>query len=360
MADLRAQYRSLEAEINAAVLDVLGKCSYILGETVIKLEEDIAALCGAKYGIAVNSGTDAITVALAAAGIGPGDEVITTPFTFVATTESIVLVGATPVYVDIDPVTFNIDVSKIEQAITPKTKAILPVHLYGQCADMDAIMDIAGRHNLKVICDGAQAIGATYKGRGIGELGDACTLSFYPTKNLGGAGDGGMILTKSDEIAEMAKSLRDHGRSATYAYERVGFCTRLDGIQGAVLGVKLKKIKEWNESRRAHGHAYTAALAGTSITAPVEMQGNYHIYHQYTVRSGNRDNVQAALKEAGIGSAVYYPAPLHVQPAYAHLGYKEGDLPAAEQAAREVLSLPVHPELSEEQVTQIVEALKKL
>ncbi len=358
MADLRAQYRSLEAEINAAVLDVLGKCSFILGETVTKLEEDIAALCGAKYGIAVNSGTDAITIALAAAGVGPGDEVITTPFTFVATTESICLVGAKPVYADIDPVTYNINTVAVEKAISPKTKAILPVHLYGQCANMDEIMEIAARHNLKVICDGAQAIGATYRGRPIGELGDACTLSFYPTKNLGGAGDGGMILTNSDELAEAARSLRDHGRSATYAYERIGFCSRLDGIQAAVLGVKLTKLKEWNESRRTHGHAYTAALEGSSITAPTELAGNYHVYHQYTIRTGNRDIVQSTLKNAGIGCAVYYPSPLHVQPAYAFLGYKEGDFPAAELASREVLSLPVHPELREEQVAEIVKALK--
>lgn len=359
MADLRAQYRNLEPEIQAALHDVLEKCHFILGENVTTLEAEIAKLSGAKYGIAVASGTDAITISLAALGIGPGDEVITTPFTFVATNEAIVLVGATPVYADIDPVTFNIDPEAIKKAITPKTKAILPVHLYGQCANVDEIQKIADEHGLAVVYDGAQAIGAAYRGREVGEMGDATTLSFFPTKNLGAYGDGGMILTNREDVWENAKSLRFHGMSASYAYKRIGFCSRLDEIQAAILRVKLSRLKGWNDLRREHAAMYNEALLGTPIVPPTEEPGNHHVYHQYTFRTTNREAVQKSLKESGVDSAIYYPSPLHTQEAYAFLGYKEGDFPEAERATREVLSVPVHPELTPEQAKIIAEALAK-
>lgn len=357
MVDLRAQYRALEPEIQAAVGAVLERCQFILGENVSALEAEVAELCGAKYGIGVASGTDAITVALAALGLGPGDEVVTTPFTFVATTECIVLVGARPVYADIDPVTFNIDPDTVRKAITPRTKAILPVHLYGQCANMDELQTIADQHGLRVICDGAQAIGAMRGGKGIGEMGEMATLSFYPTKNLGAYGDGGMILTKDETLAENARLLRFHGQCAYYTYSRVGYCSRLDEIQAAVLRVKLSRLKRWNEARRRNAAVYTQALQGGPIIPGLEEPGNYHIYHQYTVRTPDREGTRHTLKEAGVDSAVHYPAPLHLQKAYSFLGYEVGEFPEAERAAGEVLSVPVHPELTEGQVRTVAEAL---
>ncbi|MEN6372330.1 MAG: DegT/DnrJ/EryC1/StrS family aminotransferase [Armatimonadota bacterium] len=357
MANLAAQYRAMESEINSALRGVLESGRFILGENVSSLEEEVAAMCGAKYGISVASGTDAITISLAALGIGPGDEVITTPFTFVATTEAIVMVGARPVYVDIDPVTFNIDPEQMKKAITSKTKALLPVHLYGQCAEMDDILEMADNYGLIVVCDAAQAIGSAYKGKQIGMMGDAATLSFFPTKNLGACGDGGMILMNDDDAAEKAKSLRFHGMSSSYSYKYVGFCSRLDALQAAILRVKLPKINEWNEARREHASVYSKVLQGSRIKAPVESPGSYHIYHQYTVRTPAREATQAILKEAGVDSAVYYPEPLHVQDAYTFLGYKEGDFPAAEQASKEVLSIPVHPELTSDQVSTVADAL---
>lgn len=359
MADLKAQHRALEPEILSALRGVFEECRFILGDNVTSLEKEIAELCGAEYGISVASGTDAITIALAALGVGKGDEVVTTPFTFVATTEAVALVGAKPVYADIDPLTFNVDPVKMREAITPGTKALLPVHLYGQCADMDEILALAGEKGLRVVCDAAQAIGSLYKGKKIGKLGDAATLSFFPTKNLGGYGDGGMILTNHKDVAERARSLRFHGMSSSYQYQDVGFCSRLDEIQAAILRVKLAKLEIWNESRRNHAAAYSEAAAGGSIAPPIEKEGNYHIYHQYTMRCRNRETVQATLKESGVGSAIYYPAPLHTQKAYSFLGYKEGDFPEAERASREVLSVPVHPELSEDQVRTVAEALSR-
>lgn len=360
MADLKAQYHALEAEIKSALHSVIENGRFILGSNVTALECEVAELCGAKHGIAVASGTDAITIALAAFGIGPNDDVVTTPFTFGATTESILLVGARPVYADIDPVTYNIDPEAIKKAITPKTKALLPVHLYGQCAQMDEIMAIADEHGLLVICDAAQAIGSTYHGRPIGHLGHAATLSFYPTKNLGAYGDGGMILINDDAAAEKARSLRMHGMSAAYTYKHIGYCSRLDELQAAVLRVKLPHLTDWNETRRKHAAVYNNTLQSGSIAAPFEEPGNYHIYHQYTMRCPNREATREALKAAAVGSDVYYPAPLHVQEAYSFLGYKEGDFPEAEKASREVLSIPVHPELTPEQVTIVAESLKTI
>jgi len=346
MANPKAQYEALRDEITWAVQWVFDSCQFILGPSVEALEEEVPSVCDARFGIAVNSGTDAIVIALAAAGIGSGDEVITTPFTFVATTEAIMIVGARPVYVDIDPSDFNLDPELIEQAITSRTKAILPVHLYGQCAEIERMQAIAQEHGLKLIADAAQAIGSKHKAKGMGAYGDAATLSFYPTKNLGGCGDGGMVLTNDAELAEKAKSLRFHGQDGSYSYQYVGFCSRLDEIQAAVLRVKLKRLDEWNGARAANAAYYLDALKDLPLKLPYAKPENLHTYHQFTVRSARRDELKAKLAERGVGSAVFYPSPLHVQKAYQSLGYKQGDFPEAEKAAQEVLSLPVFPELA--------------
>lgn len=360
IANPRAQFAALKDEISAAVQQVFESCQFILGPNVSELENEVAAVCGARYGIAVNSGTDAIVVALAACGVGPGDEVITTPFTFVATTEAVMIVGAKPVYVDIDPVTFNLDASGIEAAITPRTKAILPVHLYGQCADIAKMELISRRHGLKLIADGAQAIGALHKGKGIGAYGDAATLSFFPTKNLGGAGDGGMVLTNDEETAAACRSLRFHGMDSSYSYERVGYCSRLDELQAAVLKVKLAKLDEWNEARRSNAAFYMGQFADLPLSLPVSLPDNHHIYHQFTVGFARRDELKARLGERGIGSGVYYPSPLHLQRAYACLGYEEGRFPRSERAARDVLSLPVFPELSADDRAAVASAVREI
>ncbi|MEN6355507.1 MAG: DegT/DnrJ/EryC1/StrS family aminotransferase [Armatimonadota bacterium] len=358
VVNTKAQNYALKDELAAAVGEVLESGWFIGGPNVSSLEEEVADLCEAEYGIAVNSGTDALVIALAANGIGPGDEVITTPFTFVATTEAIMIVGAKPVYADIDPADYNLDPNKIEEKITAKTKAILPVHLYGQCADLHGVTEIAKKHGLKVIYDGAQAIGAKYTGKGIGAYGDAATLSFYPTKNLGGCGDGGMILTNSADVAEKAGSLRVHGQDATYSYQYVGFCSRLDAIQAAVLRVKLKKINEWNETRRANAKYYIDRLSDLPIKLPVAKPDNCHVYHQFTVCVSKREEFSAKLAERGVESKVFYPHPLHLERAYANLGYKPGDFPETEKIAKECLSIPVSPELAAEERKQVAEAIR--
>ncbi|MCE5315546.1 MAG: DegT/DnrJ/EryC1/StrS family aminotransferase [Armatimonadota bacterium] len=358
VANPKAQNTAIREEISAALMQVMDSGQFILGPSVSALETEVPKVCDAGYGIAVNSGTDAIVVALAACGIGPGDEVITTPFTFVATTEAIVIVGAKPVYADIDPKTFNLDPAKVEEKITDKTKAILPVHLYGQCADVDEFAKIAEKHNLKLIYDGAQAIGSKHNGKGIGMYGEAATLSFYPTKNLGGCGDGGMVLVRDEELAARAKSIRFHGMDATYSYQYVGYCSRLDEIQAAILRVKVKYIEQWNAARAANAAYYIEALSGLPLQLPVPAPENYHIYHQFTIRFAKRDQLKAKLAERGVGSAVFYPSPLHLQKAYLNLGYKPGDFPESEQVARECLSLPVFPELTEEDRNTVTEAVK--
>ncbi|MCE5198145.1 MAG: DegT/DnrJ/EryC1/StrS family aminotransferase [Armatimonadota bacterium] len=357
VANPKIQNYALKDDIAAAVAQVFESGAFILGPNVSGLEEEVPIVCGSKYGVAVNSGTDAIVVALAANGIGPGDEVITTPFTFVATTEAILIVGAKPVFADINLDDFNLDPDKVEEKITSKTKAILPVHLYGQCAKVDRFKAIAEKHNLKLIYDGAQAIGAKNNGVGMGEFGDASTLSFYPTKNLGGCGDGGMVLVNDEQVAAMAKSLRFHGMDATYSYQYVGYCSRLDEIQAAVLRVKLKKISDWNEARRANAAYYIEQLNSLPVKLPVSAPENYHIYHQFTLRFAKRDELKAKLAERGVGSAVFYPSPLHLQKAYLNLGYKPGDFPEAEKAALEVLSLPVYPELTAAERNQVASAV---
>ena len=353
LADLRAQYLELKAEIDAAMVEVIEMGHFIDGPKVQQLEQQVADLCGARYGVGVASGTDALVLSLVACGIGAGDEVITTPFTFGATTEAIALVGATPVYVDIDACTFNLDTALIEQAITPRTKALLPVDLFGQMIDRAALADICRRHHLKLINDSAQSIGASQNGQPIAVIGDTTTLSFYPTKNLGAYGDGGMVLTNDKDIADRLSSLHTHGQSGYGYHERIGYCSRLDTIQAVVLLAKLPHLDDLNSKRRANAARYNELLAdvsGTELILPGCEKGNYHIYHQYTIRHPRRDALQAHLKEHGVDSKAFYPLPMHLQKAYAYLGYREGNFPCAEQVCREVLSLPIVPELHVEQI----------
>jgi len=341
--DPRPEIEVLWDEIHAAIDRVLRSGRFILGPEVEAFEAEVAAYLGVKFAIGVNSGTDALVIALRALGVGPGDEVITTPFTFFATAEAISLVGATPVFVDIDPLTFNIDPHQIPAAITPRTKAILPVHLYGHAADMDPILEVAQAHGLKVLEDVAQAFGGAYKGRKLGSLGHAAAFSFFPTKNLGGFGDGGLIATNDPAVAEQARMLRAHGARKKYYNETLGYNSRLDALQAAVLRVKLKRVDEWNARRREIAARYHEALAEVKgLILPSEQSYAYHVYHQYTVRvlHGRRDEVRQRLADAGIGTMVYYPVPVHRLPVYA---WPEGSLPRAEQAAREVLSLPMGP-----------------
>ncbi|NPA93751.1 MAG: DegT/DnrJ/EryC1/StrS family aminotransferase [Chloroflexi bacterium] len=344
--DPRPEIEALWDEIHAAIDRVLRSGRFILGPEVEAFEREVAEYLGVKYAIGVNSGTDALVIALRALGIGPGDQVITTPFTFFATAEAISLVGAQPVFVDIDPVTFNIDPARIPAAITPRTKAILPVHLYGHAADMDPILEIAREHGLKVLEDVAQAFGGAYKGRKLGSLGDAAAFSFFPTKNLGGFGDGGLIATNDPQVADLARMLRAHGARRKYYNEMLGYNSRLDALQAAVLRVKLKHVDEWNRRRREVAARYQKALGKLEgVILPREMSYAYHVYHQYTVRilHGRREEVRRRLTEAGIGTMVYYPVPLHRLPVYA---WPEGSLLHAERAAREVLSLPMGGKLA--------------
>lgn len=358
MADLQGQYQRIKGELDSAVLAVMAKCQFGLGDNVKALEQEIAALSGAKHGIGVASGTDAIALSLVALGVGPGDEVITTPFTFVATTEVIALIGAKPVYADIDPDTFNLDPKQIESKITKRTKAILPVHLYGQAADVTAISETAAKHGLRVIYDGAQAICSETLGKPVGVFGDAMTLSFFPTKNLGGAGDGGMALVNDDEAAEKLRFLRFHGSGGTYSYRYVGYCSRLDEIQAAALRTKLPYLGEWTDARRRNAQEYESLLSDIAIKLPEEKAGNKHVYHQFTIRSSERDELRPYLKTKEIDSGVYYPSPLHLEEAYRYLGYGPGDFPEAERACKEVLSLPVFPELTDQQLAHVAGSIR--
>jgi dTDP-4-amino-4,6-dideoxygalactose transaminase len=363
MADLQAQHRALKDELTGAFEQVMAACDFGgLGENTSGLEREIAAICGAKHGLGVNSGTDALLLSLLAMGVGPGDEVITSPFTFIATGETICLAGATPVFADIDPHTFNLDPEAAQAKITDRTKVILPVHLFGQIADMTRLAQIARPRQIALLGDAAQAIGATHQGKPLGAWADANTLSFYPTKNLGACGDGGMVLTDSEELADQIKLLRFHGSGGGYFHKRVGYCSRLDGMQAALLRVKARRLQEWNEARRGNAALYDAALCGLEgrIVLPCAERGNYHIYHQYTMRvpDSRRDALQKHLAARNVQSAIYYPLPIHLQEAYAFLGYKAGDLPECERASREVLSLPVHPDLSPEQVEYAADTVR--
>jgi dTDP-4-amino-4,6-dideoxygalactose transaminase len=354
--DLTTQYESLKPSISKAIEGVLESGVYINGPNVRALEEEIAAFVGAEHGIALNSGTDALHLALRALGIGPGDEVITTPFTFVATSEAIGIVGARPVFVDIDPETFNINPLMIEPAITQRTRAILPVHLYGRPAPMPQIMATATKHGLAVIEDCAQAIGASIDGRKVGTFGDVGCFSFFPSKNLGAFGDGGMATTNCLDIAERMRSLRAHGGRVKYHHEELGFNSRLDELQAAILRVKLPHLNRWIERRREHALWYDEMLAETVVT-PSESANEVHVYHQYTIRIGQRDRVQQALTDAKIQSMVYYPVPLHLQQVHRDLGYAPGSFPHSERASEEVLSLPMFPELNAASREAVIAAL---
>ncbi len=359
LVDLVTQYKNIQPEMDAAIHGVLDSGAFILGPAVKEFEKNMAEYTGVKHAVGVASGTDAIQLALMAYNIGPGDEVITTPMTFVATVEVMVLLGIRPIFVDIDPKTYIIDPEQIEAKITPKTKAIVPVHLYGQCADMDAINAIAQKHNLVVIEDSAQAVGATYKGKKATSLGDAGCLSFFPSKNLGAYGDGGMVLTNDDDIADRVRKLRVHGSATKYQHVYLGVNSRLDSIQAAVLNVKLKYIDRWNEMRRQNAAKYNERLQGTPAITPYVAETNAHTYHQYTIQVEDRDGLQAFLKENGIATGIHYPIPLHLQPAYESLGYKKGDFPVAEKVSSHVVSLPMYPELPDEHIEYTTEHIRK-
>jgi len=363
LADLPAQHKELRPELNKAFDEVMESCQFILGQNVTAFEKEMAELSGTKFGLGVNSGTDALLLSILALGIGAGDEVITTPFTFVATAETICLAGATPIFADIDAATFNLDADSVRSKITPRTKAIMPVHLFGQTADMTAFAEIAKEYNIPIIADGAQAIGASFGGRPIGELAPLTTLSFFPTKNMGACGDAGLILTDDADLAEQIRLLRFHGSGGGYIYKKIGYCTRLDELQAAFLRVKLRYLEQWNDSRRANAAAYSTGLAGLEehVVLPAEIEGGLHVYHQYTLRvlSGRRDGLQAFLKENGIGCAVYYPLALHLQEAYNSLGYQENDLPISEQTCREVLSIPIHQGLEDDQVGYVIDKVQE-
>lgn len=358
MVDLHAQYEDLQAEIDAAIQSVVRSGQFVLGPEVAAFEREVAAYCDVRHAVSVASGTDALHLALRAAGIGPGAEVITTPFTFIATAGAISQTGARPIFVDIDPVTFNIAAERVAEAVTPRTRAVLPVHLYGQPADLRPVHELCKRGGLALIEDCAQSFGAEYGGRKSGAYGDIGCFSFYPSKNLGAYGDGGMVITNDDATAERLRRLRDHGRIEGYRHGMVGYNSRLDELQAAILRVKLRRLDQYNLRRRQNARRYGECLAGAGVAPPVEDGKGLHVYHQYTVRAKNRDIVRKALSGAGIASAVYYPVPLHRQEVYA-ADYREAGFPAAEAAAAEVLSLPMYPELSEQQIREVARVVRQ-
>jgi dTDP-4-amino-4,6-dideoxygalactose transaminase len=359
MVDVVGQYKKIKPEVDAALHRVLDSGQFILGKDVGEFECAVAGYLDVPYAIGCASGTDALQIALMGLGIVPGDEVITTPFTFVATTETIVLLGAKPVYVDIDPGTFNIDPARIAAAITPRTKAILPVHLYGQAAEMDPIMEIARKHKLFVIEDAAQALGATYMGKKVCSFGDVSCISFFPSKNLGAFGDAGMVTTADRTLWERMKTIALHGSKTRYEHDMLGINSRLDTLQAVVLKVKLPYLDRWNELRRLFARRYTELLSGLPVSTPVVPAARDHIFHQYTLRAPKRNALAEHLRAKGIPHGVYYPIPLHLQKAYAALGGKPGQFPVTEQAAAEVISLPMHTELTEEQQQHVAGAIRE-
>ncbi len=369
LLDLNAHHKPLHREIMAALEQVFQSQAFILGPDVGKLEERVAAYCQSKYGIGVSSGTDALLIALMAIGVGPGDEVITSPYSFFATAGAVVRLGARPVLVDIDPVTYNLDPAKIKSALTPKCKAIIPVHLYGQCADMGPIMDIAKQHNLSVIEDAAQAIGSEYSdGRRACSIGTIGCLSFFPSKNLGCLGDGGMVVTNDPDLAERMRVLRVHGSKPKYYHKRIGGNFRLDTIQAAVLNIKLNYLDEWTRRRQENATRYERLFQQNGLTQKGKVKlpepayrnagaKHYHIYNQFVLRVEQRDALMAHLKQKGIGAEIYYPVPFHLQECFLYLGYREGDFPQSERAAKETVAIPIYPELTEEQQTEVVETI---
>jgi len=358
--DLKAQYLSIKSDVDAAIQHVLDTCQFTLGSEVVAFEQEFAHFSGAEIGIGVNTGTSALHLALLAAGVGPGDEVITTPFTFVATVSAIVYTGATPKFVDIDPETFAIDARALEAAITPRTRAIIPVHLYGHPADMDPICEISRRHGLVLIEDACQAHAAEYKGRRVGGIGDMTCFSFYPGKNLGAYGEGGMVTTNDPNFARTIRMLRDWGAEQKYHHVLKGYNFRMEGMQGAVLRVKLKHLERWTEARRTAAANYADLFRGSSVRAPLAKAYARHVYHIYAIRTAHRAAWQQQLTEQGIQTGIHYPTPVHLLPAFSDLGYQKGDFPMAESAAAEVLSLPMFPELTKSQCEQVAEAVLKL
>lgn len=360
LMDMVAQYRSIKGEIDQAIAEVLEKGHFILGDNVAALEKEIAAYIGVKHGVGVASGTDALVLAMRALYIGPGDEVIIPSYTFFATAEAVLLVGATPVLVDVEPSTYTLDVTQIANRISEKTKAIIPVHLYGHPSNMTALMELARKHNLKVIEDNAQAFGAEHKGRKTGSFGDVACLSFFPSKNLGGCGDGGMVVTNDEGIAERIRMLRTHGWRKKYFPEIVGYNSRLDELQAAILRVKLRHVDKWNERRRILADQYRDTLTGTSVSLPIEAENAHHVYHLFIIEVENRSRFQELLKEMGIATAIYYPQPLHLNEPLAHLGYKIGSFPVSERASERTLSLPFFPEMTVEQWTTVANAVNSV
>lgn len=358
--DLKAQHAALREELLAAIDGVLRSCEFTLGREVAAFESSFADYCGAEQGVGVNSGTSALHLALLAAGVGPGDEVITVPFTFMATASAIQYTGARPVFVDIEPQSFTMDPAAVEAAITPRTRALLPVHLFGQMADMDPLMAIARRHGLVVIEDAAQAHGALYKGRRAGSIGDMGCFSFYPGKNLGACGEGGMVVSSQPDAVKRMRMLRDWGAERKYHHVLKGYNYRLEGIQGAVLNVKLRYLEGWTEARRTAAARYDRLLAGGPLGLPQAMPWNLHVYHVYAVRCADRQALQQGLSDAGIHTGIHYPFPVHLLEAFADLGCRAGQFPHAEQAAREVLSLPMFPELTPAQSAEVAQAVLRL
>ncbi len=361
MLDLTRYDEPLRQEISRRVGDVFATGKFVLGPENEEFERAFAKEVGVAHAIGVTSGTDALLVALMALNLGPGDEVITSPFTFFASAGVVARLRATPVFVDIDPATFNLDPARLEAAITPRTRAIQPVHLYGQCADMDPIREVAVRRGVPILEDACQAVGATYRGVAAGALGTLAAFSFYPTKNLGAAGDAGAVTTDDPELAAIVRSLRMHGSSTTYHHDRVGGNFRMDSLQAAVLNAKLPRLSGWNERRRKIAERYAERLAGAaqqgSVVLPIQAEGRSHVFHQFVVRVPDRDGVKARLASRGVGSAVFYPIPLHLQNCFVDLGYHEGDLPESERAAKEVLALPVFPELTDADVERVADAV---
>ncbi len=358
LVDLKRQYQAIQHEIDRAIAGVLSRTDFILGEEVRRFEEEFAGYCQAEYAVGLDSGTSALEIGLRALGIGPGDQVIVPANSFTASASAVSFTGAMPVFADVDPDTYNIDVHQIERHITPRTRAIMPVHLYGQPADMDPIMDIARRHRLFVIEDACQAHGARYKGRRVGSIGHVGAFSFYPGKNLGAYGDGGALVTNDARIADQARVMRNCGQQEKYRHVTLAWNRRLDTMQAAVLRVKLRYLDAWNDHRRHRAALYDQVLAGSGAITPAALPAREHVYHLYVIQAEGRDHLQSYLSAAGIATGIHYPIPIHLQPVYADLGYQPGDFPVAERAARRILSLPMFPELTEEEVRSIADRIR--
>lgn len=359
LVDLRKQYAPLKQTVISGIEHVFEGMQLFLGENVQALEKEFTQFCGVEFGVGVSDGTAALHIILRAMDIGPGDEVITVSHTFIATAEAIILAGARPVFVDIDPQTYLMNVSQVEAKITPHTKAILPVHLYGQIVDMDPLLELASKYHLRIIEDAAQAHGAEYKGRKAGSLGDAAAFSFYYSKNLGAYGEGGFVTTNDPELYRRVRMIRDHGSERRYYHDLIGMNARLDEIQAVVLRAKLFHLAEWNQQRRAHAELYNKLLLGSAVVTPTQQTGNSHVFHLYVVRAHKRDELQAFLKERGIFTGIHYPIPNHLQPALKFLGYQQGDFPVTEKVVSEIISLPMFAELTDEEVQMVVGAIKE-